>query len=205
MRPRADVAFVDGALTVAEAAQHVRALPYSRYPVTGADFDDIVGFLHVRDLLGAEAGDPRRVSDLARPIPALPGTKLLLPTVASMRQEGVHLAVVVDEYGGTDGIVTLEDLIEELVGEIRDEYDIEEAAASGDISDIDAGASLEDFAETTGITLRDGGYETVAGYVIALLGHIPETGEQVGVNGGTLEVTEVIGHRITRMTLHRDS
>jgi putative hemolysin len=205
MRPRGDVAFVDGALTVAEAAQHVRSLPYSRYPVTGDDFDDIVGFLHVRDLLGAEAGDPRRVSDLARPIPILPGSKLVLPTVASMRQEGVHLAVVVDEYGGTDGIVTLEDLIEELVGEIRDEYDLEEPVTSGDISDIDAGASLEDFAETTGITLRDGGYETVAGYVIALLGHIPEIGEQVGVTGGTLEVTEVVGHRITRMTLHRDS
>jgi len=204
MRPRGDVSFVEGRLTLAEAAGQVQNMPYSRYPVTGEGFDDILGFLHVRDLLGASANDPRRVSDLARPILVLPGSKMVLPTVATMRQEGVHLAVVVDEYGGTDGIVTLEDLVEELVGEIRDEYDLEEPATNGDVSDIDAGASLEDFAESTGISLRDGGYETVAGYVIALLGHIPAPGEQVGVEGGTLEVTELVGHRITRLTLHRD-
>jgi putative hemolysin len=204
MRPRGDVSFVEGRLTLAEAAGQVQDMPYSRYPVTGEGFDDILGFLHVRDLLGASANDPRRVSDLARPILVLPGSKMVLPTVATMRQEGVHLAVVVDEYGGTDGIVTLEDLVEELVGEIRDEYDLEEPATNGDVSDIDAGASLEDFAESTGISLRDGGYETVAGYVIALLGHIPAPGEQVGVEGGTLEVTELVGHRITRLTLHRD-
>lgn len=205
MRPRGDVAFVEGRLTLTEAAHQVHKMPYSRYPVTGEGFDDILGFLHVRDLLGPGADDPRRVFDLARPILVLPGSKMVLPTVATMRQEGVHLAVVVDEYGGTDGIVTLEDLVEELVGEIRDEYDLEEPATTGDVSDIDAGSSLEDFAETTGIALRDGGYETVAGYVIALLGHIPMTGEQVGVDGGRLEVTEVVGHRITRLTLHRDS
>ncbi|MEO5662811.1 MAG: hemolysin family protein [Nocardioides sp.] len=205
MRPRGDVSFVDGRLSLAEAARQVHDRPYSRYPVTGDGFDDILGFLHVRDLLGPAADDPRLVSDLARPILVLPGSKMVLPTVATMRQEGVHLAVVVDEYGGTDGIVTLEDLVEELVGEIRDEYDLEEPATTGDRSDIDGGASLEDFAEDTGIALRDGGYETVAGYVISLLGHIPTTGEQVGVEGGRLEVTEVVGHRITRLTLHRDS
>jgi len=204
MRPRGDVSFIDGSLDVTEAAALVHKLPYSRYPVTGDGFDDITGFLHVRDLLGLQAGDTRRVSDLVRPILMLPGSKLVLPTVAKMRQDGVHLAVVVDEYGGTDGIVTLEDLVEEIVGDIRDEYDIE-TIRSGDLTDVDAGSSLEDFAEETGITLRDGGYETVAGYVIALLGHIPETGEQVGVEGGTLEVTEVVGARLTRLTLHRDA
>jgi len=204
MRPRGDVSFIDGSLDVTEAAALVHKLPYSRYPVTGDGFDDITGFLHVRDLLGLQAGDTRRVSDLVRPILMLPGSKLVLPTVAKMRQDGVHLAVVVDEYGGTDGIVTLEDLVEEIVGDIRDEYDVE-TIRSGDLTDVDAGSSLEDFAEETGITLRDGGYETVAGYVIALLGHIPETGEQVGVEGGTLEVTEVVGARLTRLTLHRDA
>ena len=204
MRPRGDVCFIAGDLLVAEAATRVKALPYSRYPVTGDGFDDIIGFLHVRDLLGIETGDARRVADLARPILFLPGSKLLLPTVATMRELGLHLSVVVDEYGGTDGIVTLEDLVEELVGDIHDEYDVHVSATSGDPAEIDGGISLEDFAEATGIALREGGYETVSGYVIALLGHIPETGEQVGVEGGRLRVTEVEGARITRLALRRD-
>lgn len=204
MRPRGDVSFVDGRLTLPEAALHVRALPYSRYPITGVDFDDVIGFLHVRDLLGVAADDERRVADIARPILTLPGTKPVLPTVAIMRQEGVHLAVVVDEYGGTDGIVTLEDIVEELIGEIRDEYDVADAHAAVDLTDIDGRVSIEDFARTTGIELPEGGYETVAGYVITELGHIPEAGEHVGVTGGTLEVTEVTGNRVTRLTLHRD-
>jgi putative hemolysin len=204
MRPRTDVTFVAGDLTLAEAAAQVRDLPYSRYPVTGEGFDDVVGVLHVRDLLGSGAGPDRLVTDVCRTVLMLPGTKMVLPAVSIMRQEGMHLAVVVDEYGGTDGIVTLEDLVEELIGDIRDEYDVEERAPSGDPADIDGGLSLEDFADVTGIELRDGGYETVAGYAIALLGHIPEVGERVGVDGGTLEVTEVVGSRVTRLVLRRD-
>jgi putative hemolysin len=204
MRPRIDVTFVAGHLTLAEAAAQVRDMPYSRYPVTGEGFDDILGFLHVRDLLSIEADPSRLVRDVCRPVLMMPGTKLVLPAVSTMRQEGMHLAVVVDEYGGTDGIVTLEDLVEELIGDIRDEYDVDERRPSGDPAEVDGGSSIEDFADDTGITLRDGGYETVAGYVISMLGHIPEVGEQVGVEGGTLEVTEVVGSRITRLVLRRD-
>ena len=203
MRPRGDVSFVDGELTLSEAALQLRVLPYSRYPITGDDFDDIIGFLHVRDLLGVTADDTRRVAEIARPILTLPGTKPVLPTVAIMRQEGVHLAVVVDEYGGTDGIVTLEDIVEELIGEIRDEYDLADAHDAADLADIDGRVSIDDFARSTGIELAEGGYETVAGYVITGLGHIPEPGERVDVTGGALEVTEVVGSRVTRLTLHR--
>ena len=201
MRPRGDVTFFAGDVTLDDAARQIRDLPYSRYPVTGDGFDDVVGFLHVRDLLGVTPGDGRRVSDACRPILMLPGTNRVLPTVATMRHEGVHLAVVVDEYGGTDGIVTLEDLVEELVGEIRDEYDADDDAASRDPSCLDGGTSLEDFAKATGIELEDGGYETVAGYVIARLGHIPAAGEQVDVDGGVLRVAAVEGNRITHLTL----
>jgi CBS domain-containing protein len=117
MRPRGDVTFMPGQLTLGEAATLVRELPYSRYPVTGDGFDDARGFLHVRDLLGITTDDGRRVLDVCRPVVMLPASKRVLPSVAIMRQQGVHLGVVVDEYGGTDGIVTLEDLIEELIGE----------------------------------------------------------------------------------------
>jgi putative hemolysin len=200
MRPRGDVAFLPGDLTLAEAAQRVRDLPYSRYPVTGEGFDDIRGFLHVRDLLGVQPDDERRVEAVARPILSLPDTKLVLPSVATMRQARVHLAVVVDEYGGTDGIVTLEDLVEELVGDIHDEYD-RPAATTDDPARIAGTTSLEDFARATGVELPEGPYETVAGFVIARLGHLPTVGERVEVEGTGLEVAGVDGNRVTHLVL----
>jgi putative hemolysin len=202
MRPRGDVEFLSAQTLLTEAAERVRDLPYSRYPVTGEGFDDVIGFLHVRDLLGIPADDQRRVRDVRRPVLMLPETNLVLPSMATMREEGTHLAVVVDEYGGTDGIVTLEDLVEELVGEIRDEYDAREPAAEGDLACIDGGLSLEDFADDTGIPLEDGDYETVAGFVMARLGRIPVVGDAVVVRGAVLEVTEMTGHRITQLALH---
>lgn len=206
MRPRGDVAFLSGRLSVGAAMERVRDLPYSRYPVTGRGFDDVIGFLHVRDLLGVPGTDTRTVADLCRPVLMLPGSKLLLPSVATMRQQRIHLAVVVDEYGGTDGIVTLEDLVEEVIGDIHDEYDVSDApGGSDDPSTIDGGTTIDDFADATGVELADGGYETVAGYVIARLGHIPEVGEQAPVEGGALEVTAMAGSRITRLALRRSS
>ncbi|MFC5731515.1 MULTISPECIES: hemolysin family protein [Nocardioides] len=203
MRPRGDVAFLSAETPLNAAADRVRDLPYSRYPITGEGFDDVIGFLHVRDLLGIAADDSRLVKDVRRPVLLLPATNFVLPSVATMRQQGTHLAVVVDEYGGTDGIVTLEDLVEELIGDIRDEYDAKEPVGTGeDRACIDAGWSIEDFTEETGIPLKDGDYETVAGFVIARLGRIPLVGDTVDVDGAVLEVTEVAGHRITKIALH---
>ena len=203
MRPRGDVEFIDAALPLADAADRVRDRPYSRYPVVDDGFDDVVGFLHVRDLLDVHAGDDRQVRTVAREILMLPATNMVLPAVSTMREAGTHLAVVVDEYGGTDGIVTLEDLVEELVGEIRDEYDAGERAADaeGDRSCFDGGTTLEDFAEATGVELEDGSYETVAGYVIARLGRIPDVGDAVEVAGSVLEVREMAGPRVTKVEL----
>jgi putative hemolysin len=205
MRPRGDVEFLAAATPIGTAAARIRELPYSRYPVTGQGFDDVVGYLHVRDLLGLEVGDARTVGDLARPVLALPATNLVLPSVATMRQEGTHLAVVVDEYGGTDGIVTLEDLVEELIGEVRDEHDLPETspATPGAEDVLDAGLTLEDFGEVTGVELEDGDYETVAGYVIARLGRFPDEGEQVEVEGAVLEVVRMSGHRLVEVAVRR--
>ena len=124
MIPRTEVDFLDANMPVYKAVRVVEKLPHSRYPVVLGDPDDVVGFVHVRDLLTRSTSDPSaRVGGLARDVAQLPGTKRVLPALGEMRRDGVHLAIVVDEYGGTAGIVTLEDIVEELVGDIRDEYD----------------------------------------------------------------------------------
>ncbi|NCT90357.1 HlyC/CorC family transporter [Cellulomonas sp. APG4] len=199
MRPRGDVTFLAADLTVRDASVVVLQSPYSRYPVTGESFDDVVGFLHVRELLGADPD--AHVRDLTRDLLYLPATNHVLPSLSEMRAQGVHIAVVVDEYGGTDGIVTLEDLVEELVGDIRDEYDVQEPTrvARPGVRDVDAGITIEEFAEQTGVELADGPYETAAGYVVDRLGRLGEVGDVVPVDGHELRVAEVDGRRILRL------
>ena len=122
-----------------------------------------------------------------------------------MRAERVHIAVVVDEYGGTDGIVTLEDMVEELIGDIRDEYDTDEPAfesAVDGVFTVDAGLTIEEFEEQTGITLVDGPYETAAGYVIDRLGRLAEVGDVVHVGDDELRVAEVEARRIKVLEVH---
>ncbi len=149
MRPRGEVAFLQENIPLIEAAGLVRDRPYSRYPVIAGSFDEVTGFLHVRDLLDVSNNDRRTVADVQRDVLMLPSTNRVLPAVSTMRQAGTHLAVVVDEYGGTDGIVTLEDLVEEIVGDIRDEYDEEvtKATEDGGVMTLSGGLTIEDFSE----------------------------------------------------------
>jgi len=204
MRPRGDVEFLPGDLPLPDAVHKVAAAPYSRYPVIGENFDDIVGFLHVRDLLDLDPDDDRVVADARREVLVLPGSSHVLPAVSTMRQSGTHLAVVVDEYGGTDGIVTLEDLVEELVGEIRDEYDEPSTQPkTGDITTLDAGLGIEEFADHTGVELPSGPYKTAAGFVIARLGRIPKPGDQVELGENQIKVEHMDGLRVARLSVHR--
>ena len=196
MQPRGDVEFLPGSLSLAQASELVGSRSHSRFPVMDEGFDDVTGFLHVRDLLGVDADDPRHVRDVQREILTLPSTNKVLPTVSLMRKRGDHLALVVDEYGGTDGIVTLEDLVEEIVGEIRDEYD--EPDAGRDEPGVVHGAmSLEDFNDHTGLELPDGDYDTVAGYLVARVGRIPDVGDSVAVGDAVIEVVAMTGMRVT--------
>ena len=203
MRPRPQVEFLPASLTLAEAGRRVHVLPYSRYPVTGESTDDILGFVHVRDLLGRspESAADVRVGSIVRPILFLPGTATVLPTLSRMRRGNSHIAVVVDEYGGTDGIVTLEDLVEELVGEIYDEYDTgrdpedRHLMVEGELM-VDGGLILQEFARLTGMELPEGQYETVAGYILDRLGRMAVPGDTVSAPGGRLRVTDVDHHRI---------
>ena len=213
MRPRADVVFLDGDMPIEEAAAYVREMPYSRYPVTGKDFDDVLGFVHVRDLLDIRDPEAKTVADVTREGISLPGTSKLLPSLELLRKRGIHLAVVIDEYGGTDGIVTLEDMTEELVGDIRDEYDLpeekggertERAAFVNGVATIEGGMTIEDFADLTGIELEDGPYETVAGYFLAHTGKMGEIGDVLlSDDGYDMTVTQVDGRRIETLEIRK--
>ena len=136
---------------------------------------------------------------LTRDIVHLPATNRVLPSLTRMRAEGCHIAVVVDEYGGTDGIVTLEDLVEELVGEIHDEYDVPVAEPAD--GDLDAGLTIEEFAERSGLVLEPGPYETAAGFVVHRLGRLAHLGDTVRVGDDELVVTAVDRHRITLLSV----
>ncbi|WP_336714787.1 hemolysin family protein [Arthrobacter sp. USHLN218] len=205
MRPRTEVRFIDGRMTLAEARDFTRSVPFSRYPVIGRTPDEVLGFIHIRDLIPQPGEDPgAAVRTIARDLPALPGTNHVLPSLSLMRRQGHHIALVVDEYGGTDGIVTLEDLVEELVGEIYDEYDAgadpeDRVREFGGNVDIDGGLILQEFASLTGVELPEGRYETVAGFMIDRLGRMPRTGDRVEAEGRTFTVLSMDRLRIGRI------
>jgi putative hemolysin len=201
--PRTEVEFIDADTPLAEAAAIAAKAPHSRFPVYQESYDDVIGFVHVRDLFAPSlAGKALRVEEVCRPVKMLPISKRVLPAMSEMRRDRAHLAIVVDEYGGTAGIVTLEDLVEELIGDIRDEYDLEEGSPKqlhGGQVEVDGLLNLDEFEEQTGVELPEGPYETVAGYVLAALGRLPVMGDAVEVNENRLTVTEMDGRRIARV------
>jgi putative hemolysin len=206
MVPRTEVVFLATALPVDRAAALVRLATHSRFPVVDGTHDDVVGFVHLRDLLiRPEADGVATVGELTREVKRLPASKRVLPALSEMRREGHHLAIVVDEYGGTAGIVTLEDLIEELVGEIHDEYDdVPEPVLAGRVpAEVDGLLNLADFAECTGLALPVGPYETVGGFLMAALGRMPVIGDEVALPAGgwQLRVLAVDGRRVARVAL----
>jgi magnesium and cobalt exporter, CNNM family len=203
MIPRTEVDFLDASTPVFKAAKEALHQPHSRYPVIRGSADDVIGFVHVRDLLDPEmASRSVRVGELARQTLVLPWTRPILAALADMRREGMHLAIVADEYGGTAGIVTMEDLVEELIGDIKDEYDVDEGETTvhggGDI-EVDGLLNLDDFEDETGIELPEGPYETVAGFLMARLGRLPQVGDWVDHEGRRIVVREIDGRRVGRV------
>ena len=208
MVPRTEVDFMDASLPVGKAIALAIEKAHSRYPVVRGSSDEVIGFIHVRDLLDTSlVSSNAKIAELARNIMYLPGTKAILPALTEMRNQRQHLAIVLDEYGGTDGIVTLEDLVETLIGDIRDEYDNDEAEISqesrtGDI-EVDGLISLEDLLEEAGIELPEGPYETASGFVMNFLGRIPAVHDVVSVNGVRITVLSMEGKRAGRLLISR--
>jgi putative hemolysin len=208
MVPRTEVDFMDASLTVGKAIELAVDKAHSRYPVVRGSSDEVVGFIHVRDLLDTSlANKSTKIVELVRNIMYLPGTKGVLPALSEMRTQGQHLAIVLDEYGGTDGIVTLEDLVEVLIGDIRDEYDEDDSEVSleertGDF-EVDGLISIEDLIEETKLDIPEGPYETASGFVMHFLGRIPQVNDVVNVNGLRITVLTMEGKRAGQLLISR--
>ena len=210
MVPRTEVDFMDASLSVGKAIELAVDKAHSRYPVVRGSSDEVVGFIHVRDLLDTSlASKTTKIVELARNIMYLPGTKGILPALTEMRMQGQHLAIVLDEYGGTDGIVTLEDLVEVLIGDIRDEYDdhqdeISQEERTGDF-EVDGLISIEDLIEQTKLDIPEGPYETASGFVMHFLGRIPREHDAVNVNGIRITVLTMEGKRAGQLLISRSA
>ena len=209
MVPRTEVDFMDASLSVSKAIALAVEKSHSRYPVVRGSTDEVIGFIHVRDLLDTSlTTNNGKIQELVRNIMFLPGTKGVLPALTEMRNQRQHLAIVLDEYGGTDGIITLEDLVECLIGDIKDEYDSDENEVSqesrtGDF-EVDGLISIDDLREKTGIEIPEGPYETASGFVMHYLARIPVVNDVVSINGARFTVLSMEGKRAGQLLISRN-
>lgn len=206
MVPRPDIVSVGHDFRVADVMEVVLLNGYSRVPVLGEGIDDVVGLVFAKDLMRAERDgrEDEPVANLVRPARAVPETKPVSELLREMQAEQFHMAIVIDEYGGTAGLVTLEDLIEELVGEIVDEFDTEDARVepvpAGGVR-VSGSLTIDDANDLLTVELPEGDYDTVSGLVLSVLGRLAATGDTVEVPGARLTVERVQGRRIMRVRI----
>jgi CBS domain containing-hemolysin-like protein len=208
MVPRPDVVAVTVSTTIREAVEVFVREGYSRVPVYRESIDDVVGILYAKDLfpfvVDNRLGD--RVGELVRPANFVPESKKCDDLLRELQQQRVHIAIVVDEYGGTSGLVTIEDLLEEIVGEIQDEFDVEEQkiVPEGNGSAIvDGSASIDDVNDALALDLTTEQVDTIGGLVYEKLGRVPVVGDQVRVDRAELTVVGAHGRRVTRVRVNR--
>jgi CBS domain containing-hemolysin-like protein len=204
MVPRTDMVTIPAGFDSDAALDVVIAEGRSRIPITGESLDDILGVLYARDLLSLfdTGGEPRPVSDLMRPASFVPETKRVSELLRELQADKVHLAIVVDEFGGTAGLVTIEDLLEELVGEIVDEYDVEEPMVTplgGGEYLVDARLPIDDLGELLGAELPDEDWDTVGGLLLGLAGRVPREGERFDYRDVVLVAERVQGRRVSQV------
>jgi CBS domain containing-hemolysin-like protein len=206
MTPRPDIVALSSAATVADLTRVMRETKYSRIPIYGENLDDIVGLATVRDLVDYEGAPTDPLPALVRPTLLVPETKKIAELLKEFQAQRLSFAVVIDEYGGTAGLVTVEDIVEEIVGEIKDEYDVEAEpiAVEPDGAVLVAGrVNVDRLEQALEVPLADGDVDTVGGLVASAFGRIPRTGERIDYKGFTIEVVSAEHKRVNRARFRR--
>jgi CBS domain containing-hemolysin-like protein len=204
MTPRTEVVGLPADRTIGDSVKQVAETGRSRYPIYRNSLDDIVGIVHVKQILGAlQSSANQPVATLMQEPFFIPGTREVEDVLADMKRIKTHIAVVMDEFGGTAGIVTMEDLIEEIVGEIYDEYDDAEFTTDRGPSGITVSGDtdLEDLNKRFGFSLSEEDYQTIGGFLFGKVGHVPQVGDSVKVGDLVLEVLEMDGRRVGRVRI----
>jgi CBS domain containing-hemolysin-like protein len=210
MTPRPDIVAIQSDATIDDLRRLIQEQEYSRLPVYTENLDNIVGLVVVKDLIqGVQpVAGTRKVTEIMRAAAFVPETKHLLDLLREFQQKRLQLAIVVDEYGGTAGLVTVEDVLEELVGEIRDEYDSEAEPVmreSDDVYVFSAKVAIEEMVDRLGVSIEEEGFETVGGYVLARVGRVPAVGERFESDGLEVEVLEAERRRVHKVRVRRVS
>jgi putative hemolysin len=208
MTPRPDIVAIEADATLDDLRQLVREQEYSRLPVYTENLDNIAGLVVVKDLIQmtTEPAGTRKVSEIMRPAAFVPETKRVVELLREFQEGRFQLAMVVDEYGGTAGLVTVEDVVEELVGEIRDEYDVEAepiVRESDDSFVFSAKVGIGEMTDRLGIEIEDGEFETVGGFVLASVGRVPAVGERLEIGRFDVEILEAERRRIHKVRIRR--
>ena len=204
MTPRTQMAALEADLTVEAAADQVAITGRSRYPAYTDSLDEIIGVVHAKDILGALRSRPgQAIRTILRPPLFVPGTREVEDVLADMKRLKTHLAIVLDEYGGTAGLVTMEDLLEEIVGPIYDEHDPQDRAGPTDGAPrIDGSMPISEFNSQFDAALDDTDYTTIGGYIFGQLGRLPRVGDRITIGPSTFEVVEMEGRRVKTVRLH---
>jgi len=207
MRPRTDVAALDIDLTEGEVWEVVRRERYSRYPVYRDTLDDVIGVFLAKDLWLYNGDEPFSLKRFVRPALYVPSSRPAERVMDDLRKSRAQMAVVLDEYGGTAGIVTMEDLVEEVVGDIADEYDFASRTAvmTDGVLELAGTLSLVDVRSDYGLRIPEGDWSTLGGYAFGRLGRLPKIGDRVPYPGGELEIIAMDGRRVAGLRVHRDT
>ena len=208
MTPRPDIIAIDSTASIDQLYQLFREQQYSRVPVYKDTLDNVQGFVFIKDLIqrGPATGSIGPITPLVRPAHFVPETKRVPDLLKEFQRRRVQIAIVVDEYGGTAGLVTVEDLLEEIVGEIRDEYDVEveRIVDEGNGRFLLAGSvHVDEMANLMKVTVDGHGFETVGGFLLSKLGRVPQIGEHIEVDGLDVEIVDTQKRRITRVRMSR--